>query len=151
MDLQFSKLSASEKELVLKAPLLVCILIAGADGRIDSKELSEAIGIARDRDWVKTNLNTYYREVSQDFEDKIKILIQSYPHEVSKRNEIIVGELSSLATVWEKLGNDFSSALYDSLKYVAQRIAQSSGGFLRKISPEEASLMDLPMISNPAK
>ena len=64
---EFSHLTTSERELVFKAPLLVCILIAGADGKMDSKEVSEAIGIARDRDWVKANLNNYYREVSQDF------------------------------------------------------------------------------------
>jgi hypothetical protein len=151
MSPEFEKLSPSEKELVFRAPLLVCILIAGADGKIDGKELSEAIGIARDRDWVKANLNNYYREVSQDFEDKIKILIQSYPYEASQRKQAISAELSALAALWEKLGSDFSLALYESLKYVAQRIALSSGGFLRKISPEEASLIDLPMIKEPAK
>jgi hypothetical protein len=148
---EFSHLTISERELVFKAPLLVCILIAGADGKIDSKEVSEAIGIARDRDWVKANLNNYYREVSQDFEDKIKVLIQSYPHEPGPRNEVISRELNALPPLWKKLGNDFSSALYASLRYVAQRIAMSSGGFLRKISPEEASLIDLPMISEPPK
>ncbi len=151
MDLHFPKLNTNEKELVLKAPLLVCILIAGADGKIDSKELSEAIGISRDRNWVKANLNTYYDEVAQDFEDKIKILIQAYPYDGKQRNEIIIRELGTLASLWDKLGQEFSSELYESLKYVAQRIAQSSGGFLRKISPEEASLIDLPMIDPPSK
>lgn len=147
----FSNLTTSEKELVFKAPLLVCILIAGADGKIDGKEVSEAIGIARDRDWVKAHLNEYYREVSQDFEDKIKMLIQAYPYESNLRNEMISKELNDLAPLWTKLGKDFSAALYESLKYVAQRIAMSSGGFLRKISPEEASLIDLPMITEPPK
>lgn len=148
---EFSNLTTSEKELVFKAPLLVCILIAGADGKIDGKEVSEAIGIARDRDWVKANLNNYYREVSQDFQDKIKILIQAYPYEPNLRNEMISKELNGLTTLWQKLGDDFSAALYESLKYVAQRIAMSSGGFLQKISAEEATLIDLPMIAEPRK
>jgi hypothetical protein len=144
-------LTSSENDLVMKAPLLVCILIAGADGKIDSKEISEALGIARDREWVKASLNNYFYEVAQDFEDKIRVLIQSYPHEHSQRNAAITKELSGLAVLWEKLGSDFSSALYDSLKYIAQRIALSSGAFLKKISAEEASLLDLPMIKAPSK
>jgi hypothetical protein len=148
---ELSKLSSSEKELVYKAPLLVCILIAGADGKIDTKELTEAIGISRQREWVKANLANYFGEVSQDFEDKIKMLIQAYPYSTAQRNEQIGKELSELNLLWSKLGIDFASSLYDSMKYIAQRIALSSGGFLKKISAEEAQLLDLPMLSNPAK
>ena len=148
---EFSKLSTSEKELVFKAPLLVCILIAGADGKIDSKELSEAIDISRDHSLVKANLAGYFKEVSQDFEDKIKMLIQAYPYETVKRNEAITQELSQLNELWSKLGPEFSSALFDLLKYIGQRIATSSGNFLRKISAEEAELVSLPMLQNPVK
>ena len=148
---ELSKLSPSEKELVYKAPLLVCILIAGADGKIDNKELTEAITITRDRQWVKSILSTFFTEVSQDFEDKIKILIQAYPYDRAERIAAISVELSGLNQLWEKLGSDFSSTFFESLKFLAQRIASSSGGFWGKISQEEAELLDLPMISNPSK
>ena len=147
----FSKLSTAEKELAYKAPLLVCILIAGADGKIDGKEMSEAIGMAQEREWVKANLKNYFAEVSEDFEDKIKMLIQAYPFEAAQRNPIITNELSGLNQLWLKLDPDFSSALYQSLRYISQRIALSSGGFLKKISAEEAQLMDLPMLVDPGK
>ena len=42
---EFQKLDDAEIELVLKAPILVCILIAGADGDIDRKEINKAISI----------------------------------------------------------------------------------------------------------
>jgi hypothetical protein len=148
---ELHNLSPSEKELVFKAPLLVCILMAGADGKIDSNEISEALGMARDRDWVRPSLSNYFNEVALDFEDKIKVLIQSYPYEPTQRNEAITSELSGLGMLWVKLGKEFSSSLYESLKYIAQRIALSSGGFLKKISAEEASLLDLPMIEAPSK
>jgi hypothetical protein len=147
---ELSKLSSSEKELVFKAPLLVCILIAGADGKIDNKEMSEAITIARDRQWVKPILNNYFVEVSEDFEDKIKMLIQSYPYDLGERNAIISSELAGLSPLWPKLGEEFSISLFESLKFLAQRIASSSGGFWGKISAEEAQLMALPMINSPA-
>jgi hypothetical protein len=148
---ELSKLTTSERELVYKAPLLVCILIAGADGKIDGRELTEAINIARDRHWVKSNLASYFHEVAQDFEDKIKMLIQSYPYETAQRNETITNELSELNLLWLKLGADFSSSFYEALKYMAQRIASSSGAFWGKISAEEARLLDLPMIADPSK
>lgn len=151
MGVDISKLSSSEIELLYKAPLLVCILIAGADGKIDGKELSEAIELARQRDWVRGNLTEYFGEVSVDFEDKIKMLIQSYPYETQQRNELLVKELTDLNALWPVLGLDFSSSLYEALRYIAQRIALSSGGFLKKISDEEAKHLDLPMLRDPAK
>jgi hypothetical protein len=151
MPTDFSKLSTEEKELAYKAPLLVCILIAGADGKIDGKEMSEAIGMAQEREWVKANLKNYFAEVSEDFEDKIKMLIQAYPFDAAQRNPIIARELSGLNQLWPRVDPDFSSALYQSLRYISQRIALSSGGFLKKISSEEAQLMDLPMLLEPGK
>jgi hypothetical protein len=44
---QLKKLLASEAELILKAPLLACILIAGADGNVDRKGIKRAIDLAR--------------------------------------------------------------------------------------------------------
>ena len=43
---ELAKLKESEVELMLKAPVLLCILIAGADGTIDRKEIREAINVA---------------------------------------------------------------------------------------------------------
>jgi hypothetical protein len=146
---ELSKLSSSERELVFKAPLLVCILIGGADGTIDNKELSEAINITRDRQWVKSVLSAFYQEVSEDFEDKLKVLIQSYPVKALRRNTAITEELSQLNSVWEKLGPEFSVAYFESLKYISHKIASASGGFWGKISQEEAKLLDLPMLVIP--
>ena len=67
---EFDSLTDSETELMLKAPVLVCILIAGADGTIDKKEIKEAI--AQTQKKTKAALSDYLKEVSQDFEDKIR-------------------------------------------------------------------------------
>lgn len=148
---QLATLSASEKELVYKAPLLVCILIAGADGKIDDREIGEAMAIARDRQWVDRALTSFYLEVSEDFEDKIKMLIQSYPFRREERNKSISAELSGLNFLWSKLDAQFSVPFYESLKFLANRIASSSGGFFQKVSQEEKELLDLPMIAYPTK
>ena len=148
---EFSKLTTAEIELMYKSPLLVCILIAGADGKIDGRELSEAINLANDRQWVKANLASFFNEVARDFEDKIKMLIQSYPFETAKRNEVISAELSMLNELWHKVNDEFCLSFIEALRFLAQRIASSSGGFWGKISAEEAQLIDLPMIVDPSK
>ncbi len=146
-----ASLDASERELIFKGPLLVCLLLAGADGEIDKREIKKALEMARDQHWVKSNLHDFFQEVATDFEDKLKILMQAYPSHTGKRNDIISGELSGLNGLWTRLGSEFAGAYYEMLRYLAERIASSSGSFWGKITTEEARLMDLPMLDNPSK
>jgi len=148
---EFEKLKDNEIESLLKAPLLVCILIAGADGTIDKKEIREAISFAQKQTKSQSLLAGYFGEVSQDFEDKLKILIQGYPYESTQRNPLIIQELQDLNNVLPKLSKTFALALYNILKSIAEKIATSSGGLLglKSIGNEEARLINLPMINNP--
>src|SRR6187402_3323000 len=106
---EFSKLNDAEIDLMLKAPILVCILIAGADGNIDRKEIKEAITIAQKSIKTKGALTGYFKELSQDFEDKLKITIQGYPYESTQRTPIIVEELAGLNALWPKLSSSFAA------------------------------------------
>lgn len=149
---EFDRLTDGEVELMLRAPLLVCILIAGADGTIDRKETREAIGFVRKQaEQQHSVLEEYFREVYPDFEDKLKILIQSYPYESTQRTPLIASEMAALGGLWVKLGADFSRHFYMMLRSLAERVASSSGGILgiRSIGTEEARLIGLPMIEAP--
>jgi len=150
---EFDRLNDREIELVLKAPILVCILIAGADGDIDRKEVKKAISIAQTQKKTKSVLSGYFKEMAQDFEDKIKILIQSYPHDAAQRTPLVVEELSQLNELWGKLDKNFASNFYEMLKDLGQKIATSSGGLwgMKTVGLEEAQYLDLPMITDPAK
>jgi hypothetical protein len=146
------RLKESEVELMLKAPVVLCILIAGADGTIDRKEIKEAINVTvKKKD--KTILDNYFKEVSQDFEDKLKILLQSYPYQSAQRNPILIRELSELNPILKKLDKSFSKPFYDMLKELAEKIAGSSGGLwgMMSVDSEEAKYMRLPMLDDPAK
>lgn len=147
----FDKLSDMETELMLKAPFLVCILIAGADGNIDKKEIKGAISIAEKKHKKAGVLSAFFKELSQDFEDKLKILIQSYPYESTQRSPLIVSELSELNKLWLKLPSGFANEYYNTLKDIAEGIASSSGGVLgmKAIDAEEAKYIQLSMIQNP--
>ncbi len=148
---EFYKLNSTEIELMLKAPVLVCILVAGADGTIHKKEIREAIAHTQKKS--KEALADYLREISQDFEDKLKILIQVYPQEFQQRNPIIMQELSQLNHVWKKMDPRFCAMVYQMLKELAAKIASSSGGILgiNTVTDEEAKYLALSMIADPSK
>jgi tellurite resistance protein len=149
---EFDKLSSSETELMFKAPILACILIAGADGHIDRNEIQGAIEVSRKKQKrAQANLLEFYRLVGEDFEDKLKIVIQSYSHDASRRNPQIIEELAQLNEIFPKIPTAFAVAFYGSIKEIAHAIAESSGGLLgiNKIGDEEAELVNLPMIKSP--
>lgn len=148
---EFERLNENETELMLKAPVLVCILIAGADGTIDRKEIKEAIAQTRRKN--VSILSAYLEEVSQDFEDKLKVLIQSYPYESTQRTPIIINELHQLNAIWSKIDKGFSVQFYQMLRGLAEKIAGSSGGLwgLKTVDNEEAKYLHLPMVKDPSK
>lgn len=151
---EFESLSDSEIELMLKAPLLVCVLVAGADNEIDQAEIKGAINVAKKKSkQSRARLIEFYSTVAQDFEDKLKIVIQSFPLEAAQRNPLIVEELSQLNSILPKIDKSFSVHFYESIKEIAQKIAESSGGLFwikKSIGPEEAKFVGLPMLKNPA-
>jgi hypothetical protein len=151
---EFGKLSSHEVELMLKAPILTCILIAGADGNIDRKEIESAIQFARkNQKKAQANLLEFYREVGEDFEDKFKVVLQGYPGDAAERSKVIVEELSTLNSVLPKLDKAFAAGFYTSIREIAINIAKSSGGLLglNKVGAEEARYLELSMIKDPAR
>jgi len=147
------QLNASEMELVYKSPILVSILIAGADGTIDRKEIKEAIRFAeKKKKRSVSSVSVLIHEIATDFEDKLKILLQSYPYESTQRNPLIVEELAQLNMIWPKLNKAFAQEFYQTLLSIAEKIAASSGGVLgyNAVGAEEARYVNLGMINNPA-
>lgn len=150
---EFNQLNEQETELMQKAPILVSILIAGADGTIDNKEVKQAITIAEKESNSKSILKNYFKELSEDFEDKLRIYIQSYPYETTQRTPLIVEELTKINAIWIKVSNEFAVEFYGMLLKIASKVAKSSGGGLfglsSSVGSEEAKWMSLPMLTNP--
>ncbi len=151
---EFYKLSPAEIELMYKAPLLVCILIAGADGNIDNKEIKGAITLTEKKQKrSKSHLKAFYNELGEDFEDKLKIVIQGFPTNAKERSLLIEESLAKINPILKRLDSNFAIEFYASLKEIASTIAHSSGGLLglKKVGDEEAMYLHLPMIIDPAK
>lgn len=151
---EFENLREDEIQVVLKAPVYVAILIAGADGKIDKSERKEAVEVARSRQSrAREQLVEYYKAVGETFEDDFTNLTNSLPEDVKDRNTDIEQELRKLNFILPKIDRVFAIKLYASLKDLAKKIAEASGGVLGylSVSYEEKTLMDLKMINDPEK
>lgn len=146
-------LSEEEKLFLQKAPVLVSILIAGADNKIDKSEIKEALRISRYKP-IKARilLKNFYSSIGDEFEYNLIEEIASLPREARKRTPMIVEELGKLNTILPKLDRKFAIQFYESMKDIAKKIAKASGGVLGYISVDyaELKLMELKMIKNPA-
>lgn len=150
---EFDRLSQAEIELMHKAPMLVCILIAGADDHIDNKEIRKAITLTEKKQKrAKSHLLEFYKEVGEDFEDKLKIVIQGFPVDVEERTPLVIESLEQIDGVLKKVDRNFAIEFYRSLREIAKEIANSSGGVLglKSVGDEEAKLIELPMVKDPA-
>ncbi len=151
---EFNRLSTEETDLMFKAPFLIIILIAGADDKIDKHEMKQAISISKLKlKRARRELVEYYNIVGQDFEDKLKIFIHDLPKDTGERNEEISKELVKLNDIFPKLDKKFAVNFYESMKDIAKKIAESSGGVFgfMSVGYEESKMIDLKMIREPSK
>lgn len=151
---EFENLREDEIQVMLKAPVYVAILIAGADGKIDKSERKEAVEVARSRQSrAREQLVEYYKAVGETFEADFNHLVDTLPEDVKDRNTDIEQELRKLNFILPKIDRVFAIKLYASLKDLAKKIAEASGGVLGylSVSYEEKTLMDLKMINDPEK
>ena len=147
---QFSVLSENEIEQIINAYPLITILIAGADGDIDARELEWASKLSNIRSYNENyQLNPLFKEVVMDFDAKIANLMKEVPGKINARYDWISPRLAELNDIIAKLDNTDAFSIYKSLISFAKHIARAEGGFLRmgSINSEEAKLIKLPMIN----
>ena len=125
---EFEDLAQEEQDLMYGAPIMVAILVAGADGKIDRSEMREAIAVSSMKKVkARKELMNYYDEVSTDFEDKLKFGISKYPNDPKSRHEKIVAELTMINEILPKLNKKFAIKYYESLKDFGQTNRRSFG------------------------
>jgi len=150
---QFHQLNEEDKTTLLDAPALIAVLIAGADGKIEEKEINYSENITHFRATNEESpLHSYYAEVEKFIKDSIAQHINTLPKDTIERQRILSVELSKLNGIFSKLDNAFAAELYKSYLTFATSVAKASGGLLgyAAISPEEERLIGLNMINNPA-
>lgn len=151
---EFQYLEKAEQDFMYSVPVLVSILIAGADSSIDKSEITKAVSTLKlKQSHSRKSLTDYYKVAGQDFEDKLKVTIAAYPNGTKERNERIVSELEKLNGIFTKIDQEFAIEFYNSIKDIAKKIAEASGGVLgyMAVGYEESKFVDLKMIKEPHK
>lgn len=146
---QFNSLTEEEFEKLKDAVPLITVLIAGADGNIQSDQLEWANKVTKIRSYnMKDEIKSFYLEVGKTFEQRLQYYIDAFPTNVADRTKLISDRLSYLNDILAKLEPEIGVKFYKSFISFAQHVAKASGGFLGffSINKEEAKLIGLPMI-----
>lgn len=151
---EFDSLSERYRSALLLAPAYVSALIAGADGKIDRKEIQQAVSTAQNKqNQSRPMLQDYYQTIGYTFEEDLTRILDELPKENEERELFLIEKLEDVSWGLGKLPGEFAVQLYSSLKEFAKKIAESSGGILGFLSVgyEESRLVDLKMIKDPSK
>ncbi len=148
---EFKNLTEEESNLMLITPALVTLLIAGAEGNIDEKEIDWGTKITHFRANEHSIIQNYYQESDKNFNETLKKLIEVMPDDVNERSDRINGELKKLNAILPKLDPEFSNKFYKSLLSLSQHVAKASGGIwgFGSVSPDEKKYLDLHVIDPP--
>ena len=147
-----SKLHQDEQELIKKAPLLVSILVAGADGEVDPEEINKSVSLIHTKSFSETSeIRHLYRELDHDVETTLMKMLQELPADLTEREAVITEQLIALNSVVAKLEPQIASDFYKSLRSFALRVAQTSGGIfgMGQINYHEKEIVKLPMLQLP--
>lgn len=148
----FKGLNETERDHLEALPVYISVLIAGADGTIDSTEMKKAAFFSKDVEKSKNErIKSFYSGASQDFEDKLRVVIANLPRQKEEGKKFLLSQLEKSNTILRKLDNIYARELCESFRALAKNIAAASGGFLGigSIGSEELNLIDLNMIEYP--
>lgn len=149
---EINMLSEEERDVMMKTPAFVALLIAGADSKIDRSEIQEAISVTKmKQNRARKELLNFYKAVAPDFEQTLNTLLKKMPAGPEERSKIIVEELKKLNVILPKLDKQFAVQFHQSMRDLAKKVAEASGGVFgyMAIGYEESKLIDLKMIDSP--
>lgn len=150
---QLRNLSEIEKESVLLGPVMVSLLIGGADGEMTGKEMERISELIHVKTYsLKNDVEELYLELEKkDVNSIVNGIVADMPEDWEARREVITAKLQTLSKSLKKMEKAFATQYLDSLKSIAVSIANAAGGVfgIGTISESESEVLDLPMIERP--
>jgi len=150
MESIFEPLSPAETALLLDALPYITILVGAADDDLDPRELRAANALAEVRAYREDKkLRSYYEQIAGNFLARVQELSAGLPENRAEREPILWEKLSGLNAVLAKYPSPYDYYFYAAFRSFAKHVARAHGGFLRflTVGPEEAKVMDLPMLT----
>ncbi len=149
MPRDFESLTKEEKQLMIDAIPLITLLVAGADGEMDEKELDWAEDLTKIRSFDHNNkLNDFYEMIDQQFEARMRAYYSELSGDTNARLQQLSDHLAKLNPVLQKMDDLAAAIYYKNFRSFAKHIAEASGGIMRflTVGPEEAAVIELPML-----
>ena len=88
-------LSKEDLQLLIDTPVLITILIGGADGVIDQDEISWGDKLTHIRATTEDSfLQDYYKLAADRFDERFQAILDTFPNDHEERNEMISEILS---------------------------------------------------------
>ena len=123
---QFKKLTKTEIELLLKAPILVSVLATSGDHEISKREKADAVELAHIKTFsADALLLSYYNEVEKNFKNYFEATVKKYAPFDDARRETLKKEIDTLNTVISKLDKQFARTLHRSLVNYAEHVKKA--------------------------
>jgi hypothetical protein len=149
---QLENLRNEDRELVIEAPVLVALLIAAADNKIDKDEYNETVRVIHTKAFSElSSLKEVYQELESHVEQSIDGILNRYSGDIEGMSEMIAERLSRLNDIFSQMDGGFALRFYRSLKNLAYHVATAHHELLgEKLTDHKTKeLMELPMIKEP--
>ena len=124
---QFEKLTNDERELLVKAPVLVSVLASCSLNKVNKAQKADAIKLAHLKTFTANPLLlSYYAAAEKTFKDEFEATIKKYfPFDDAKRKDLKV-ELERVNLVIGKLDKKYADMLRNSLDGYARHVKKAA-------------------------
>jgi len=128
---EFEKLTASEQDVLLKAPAIVSLLAASSTGQINEWKKLDAMKLAHIKTYsANPLLISYYKEAEKDFDKNFEALAKKYAPFDEPKRVMMQEEISEVNEVIAKLDNAFAVTLHTSLAGYAEHVKKAYQGLV---------------------
>ncbi len=128
---EFEKLTASEQDILLKAPAIVSLLAASGTGKINEWEKSDAIKLAHLKTYSANSLLIpYYKEAERVFEKNFEVMAKKYAPFDEPKRAMMQNEIEDVNDVIAKLDDAFAVTLHASLEEYAEHVKKAYKGLV---------------------
>ena len=123
---QFENLTAEEKELLFRAPVLVSVLASCSFNEVDKIKKADAIKLSHLKTFTANPvLLSYYSEVEKSFEEQFEEALRKYfPFDATQRMEL-KREMVKVNHVIEKLDKNYAHALRESFERYTNHVKRA--------------------------
>jgi hypothetical protein len=124
---EFDKLNPQEKELLIKAPVLLSVLAACSGHTINKAQKSDAVKLAHIKTFSAVpELQPYYKEVEKNFKHYFEQIAEQYSPFDEVQRHLLKQEINSVHKIIGKLAPTYGSLLSKSLERYVSHVKRAT-------------------------